>query len=296
MSSAMLVYESPDFEIFTSIRGDAILVESEFNTELSIIGQPSPFYMLRYHRDRLLAAAKQFGWAKAVQALDDSAGLLLLERRLFEHLELDPGNFNVQCPIKVCYISSDHLPAAANHNLPPPQLRALFSPSGHLTITSMPTPPLSLSTLFPTTLPRFVESPTWRIFVSPHSTLATLHTIHKTTFRDSYNSSRSLIPPSPSSDLPDEILLINADGDVMEGSITTPYFWRGGRWITPATSSGGNLGTTRRWALERGLCVEGQVKGGELDIGEGVWLSNGVRGWGWGRIEDLKGESQRVSV
>lgn len=57
-----------------------------------------------------------------------------------------------------------------------------------------------------------------------------------------------------------EVLLVNVmDGSIMEGSITTPYFFRNGRWVTPpvkawyeaGADSGGNDGTSRRWALER---------------------------------------------
>lgn len=75
----------------------------------------------------------------------------------------------------------------------------------------------------------------------------------------------------------------------MEGSITTPYFLRGERWVTPIASQGGNLGTTRRWALETGLCVEAHVARTSVHLGEVVWLSNGVRGWGWGKVEELDG-------
>ena len=71
----------------------------------------------------------------------------------------------------------------------------------------------------------------------------------------------------------------------MEGTFTTPYFFRDGKWVTPAERCGGNLGTTRRWALETGLCVEGIVRAEEVKDGELVWLSNGVRGWGWGKVE-----------
>ena len=73
----------------------------------------------------------------------------------------------------------------------------------------------------------------------------------------------------------------------MEASITTPYFWRAGNWVTPSAVQGGNLGTTRRWALQRGLCVEGTVKRESVSKGERIWLSNGVRGWGWGSVEEL---------
>lgn len=71
----------------------------------------------------------------------------------------------------------------------------------------------------------------------------------------------------------------------MEGSITTPYFARAGKWVTPPAAHGGNIGTTRRWALETGLCSEMAVLRSDVKAGEVVWLSNGVRGWGWGQVE-----------
>lgn len=44
------------------------------------------------------------------------------------------------------------------------------------------------------------------------------------------------------------------------------------------------MGTTRRYALEAGLCVEESVFKDSLSQGELIWLSNGARGWGWGEI------------
>jgi hypothetical protein len=114
--------------------------------------------------------------------------------------------------------------------------------------------------------------------------------------------------------LPDkkEVLLVNEDdGSIMEGSMTTPYFWRDGRWVTPPVSqryspksgSGGQDGTSRRWALERleplprhqerdeltvrcrGVAVESVVTVTSLVDGEECWLSNGVRGFFFGRIK-----------
>ena len=55
--------------------------------------------------------------------------------------------------------------------------------------------------------------------------------------------------------------------------------------MTPRWESGGNQGTTRRWALEQGLATEGIVKVEDLVDQEIVWLSNGVRGFGWGQLD-----------
>ena len=168
----------------------------------------------------------------------------------------------------------------------------------------------------------------YRIFIAPQSTRTprSLFTTHKTDHREHYDRVRVLLPSqrqqkpshqyqrqhqyqyqnqnqhrrnSPqganaASPPKEEILLITTDDNnsgeeaIMEGSITTAYFWRDDRWITP--DSGGHLGVTRRWALESGLCQTGIVKASQVVEGEIVLLSNGVIGFGWGRIEKLKDE------
>ena len=82
-----------------------------------------------------------------------------------------------------------------------------------------------------------------------------------------------------------EVLLRNVSGEITEGTITTPYFYRDGIWVTPKRSCGGNLGTTRRWALMNGLAAEGLIMASSLSNQEVIWLSNGVRGFGWGVLE-----------
>ena len=47
------------------------------------------------------------------------------------------------------------------------------------------------------------------------------------------------------------------------------------------------MGTTRRYALEAGLCIEETVSKESINDKEGIWLSNGARGWGWGKIETM---------
>jgi 4-amino-4-deoxychorismate lyase len=84
----------------------------------------------------------------------------------------------------------------------------------------------------------------------------------------------------------EEVLLHNPSGEITEGSTTTPYFYRGGKWVTPPVHAehGGQRGTTRRWAIRNGLCEEGTVRVESVENGEGVWVSNGVRGFRWGKI------------
>ena len=167
-----------------------------------------------------------------------------------------------------------------------------LSSSGIIDVISSPTPYVTLDALFPLNFnDLFTIPPTFDVFVSPVTTTPSLFTSHKTTNRAQYDEVRSLIPVvSNHSDEQRlrrfaEILLINRNGEIMEGSITTPYLLRAGEWITPSAQCGGNLGTTRRYALEVGLCKEGIIMRESLYAGQKVILSNGVRGFGWGYVE-----------
>ena len=85
----MFSESSPSFSIVTSIRADGSLLYSRENTPLSASGQDdSQLYMLRYHRDRILEAAKTFGWSSAIQVLDRPQGLLHFQNVIYEHLAL----------------------------------------------------------------------------------------------------------------------------------------------------------------------------------------------------------------
>jgi len=147
------------------------------------------YYLLEYHRDRMLAAAHDFGWDLVAQKFAGPDGLRCLEILLDDHVR---GKW-----------SGESIPTIDT----PLKLRILLSKA------------------------------------------------------------------------------VNQEGEITEGSITTPYFFRNGHWITPRASCGGNIGTTRRWAIQQGLCIEGVVNIEEVKVGETVWLSNGVRGFGWGVVE-----------
>ncbi|KAL2023782.1 hypothetical protein VTK56DRAFT_1049 [Thermocarpiscus australiensis] len=185
------------------------------------------------------------------------------------------------------------------------RVRISITSDGELGISATPVPETPLTNLFPQRLPNPGEdqdneengnipskSPEYEVLVDGLGTTRSEHTHFKTTKRNVYDGARQRARIS----LPDkkEVLLINqANGAVMEGSVTTVYFWRGGRWATPAVSkgyspekgSGGQDGTTRRWALEKGLAVEDTILAESLTDGEECWLSNGVRGFFFGRVK-----------
>lgn len=64
------------FQLFTSIRYDPLLLTSDENSRqyLNFI-TPSPFYMLAYHRDRMVEAAQHFDFHQVEKRLQDGKAL-----------------------------------------------------------------------------------------------------------------------------------------------------------------------------------------------------------------------------
>ncbi len=134
--------------------------------------------------------------------------------------------------------------------------------------------------LFPSSFgrPDAVPPTEWTVVVDVQPTEVCESTMYKTSNRAPYARPR-VSASIPDLQTPKEVLLFNPEGAILDGSQSTPYFYRNGRWVVPSSSSGGQQGVTRRWALENGLAVEGTVSRGSLRAGEIVWLSNGV--WGF---------------
>ncbi|MCJ1254080.1 hypothetical protein MMC24_001894 [Lignoscripta atroalba] len=284
-----------EFEILTSIRCGGIVDSCIENNDFGYHSlEKTKYYMFRYHRDRMLAAAQAFGWDKVAAMLRDDAGMEFIDRILESHINEKLGYQISETPLKLRLSITKDLATAVL----PTQI-----------------PEMPVDNLFPNILPTTISNEVprhWFIYLYPNAITPSLFTKHKTTRRSHYDQARGLIStftahrqrqqqptPAPESETTDEdntamsirpqqqteVLLQNPEGEIMEGTFTTPYFFRDGKWVTPAERCGGNLGTTRRWALETGLCVEGIVRAEEVKDGELVWLSNGVRGWGWGKVE-----------
>jgi 4-amino-4-deoxychorismate lyase len=65
-----------EFQLFTSLRYDPLLLKSDENSR-SILNfvAPSPFYMLAYHRDRMVEAAQHFDFFEVEKKLKDGKAL-----------------------------------------------------------------------------------------------------------------------------------------------------------------------------------------------------------------------------
>jgi 4-amino-4-deoxychorismate lyase len=137
--------------------------------------------------------------------------------------------------------------------------------------------------LFPTTLDLNKQSPAlqtpiFKAVLDVLPTRTTTFTRDKTHYRTMYNYARQCAGIQSYQDAK-EVVLFNRDNQVMDGSITTPYFYRNGRWTTPHQDCGGQQGTTRRWALDQGICHADTIDISSIKHNEIIWLSNGVKGF-----------------
>ena len=79
------------FDIISTIRYDPLLIHTEENTRVNatinstLAEIPTPFYMPSYHRDRMLASAKAFGWNAS--PLEGPEGFEKFLDLLQDHLE-----------------------------------------------------------------------------------------------------------------------------------------------------------------------------------------------------------------
>ncbi|KAI2625914.1 aminotransferase [Hypoxylon sp. NC1633] len=264
-----------NFQIFTSMRYDPLLLRAPSRgfTDIGWNQNPSPFYMLDLHRDRMLRAATHWNWKAAVAAISGEDGLERLHvflRSVTSQLGDGPSRLMI-------ILAQDGTLDHQISSLPGTYLNNLFP--GYLPGPD-PEKPVEVGERIPP-----MQDPIYQILLDGQKTSRSEFTHYKTTSRDMYNNARKRSQLSPG-DMK-EVLLINDEGHIMEGTISTPYFWREGKWVTPPVSkrfdsshgSGGNDGVTRRWALERNLAVEQVVFADSLVDGEECWISNGLRGF-----------------
>lgn len=233
----------PDFQLFSSLRFDPLLLQSTENKSLwpDVESGPSglsPFYMLPYHRDRMLQAAQHFGWDKAVSRIQGAEGLK--------------------------YVLSALESVIDQKETSSLRVRTVLDNNGDVVVETSPTPTVPYTNLFPRSLPApgSLDShnepgaaqrvPKWVLLIDPQRTTPSPYTTYKTTSRDMYTLARERAGIENMADTKEVFIISNQTGEVMEGSLTSVFFWRGGRWVTPPVSSGGQAGTTRRWLLEKG--------------------------------------------
>ena len=254
VGDALDVAASRDFYIFTSY-----LWSNHLDSQR--VTHYGNHYYLPYHRDRLVSAAQALGWANVVSFLRGDTGLDRLSSVVEEHLNnvCDAKLTNVKRKIKVCIYRDTRFHVEST----------TIAPTDAMNIFPLP---VDLNQAIP-----FACRCVVRLDVEPTPT--SLFTAHKTSERGPYDRARSTAdivhqPPTNA-----EILLFNFQNQIMECSLSTPYFRRNGRWVTPPLSSGGHAGVTRRLSLERVFCEEQVVLVESLRHEEAIWISNAVRGF-----------------
>lgn len=117
--------------------------------------------------------------------------------------------------------------------------------------------------------------PVLHVHLDTQSTTSSLFTSNKTTSRAHYEAARSRVGLKDRNE-PQEVILYNENGEVMEGSFRNVAFWRDGGWVSPANSSGGLPGTVRRWLIEQDLLKVGVIHKEDIHPGDCVLLTNGI--------------------
>lgn len=265
-------YFGPPDEVATpyvnaTVRYDPLLVHSAENTAASF-KRPCPFYLLEHQWTRLQVARWSVlpgGQAKPSDACST------------------PANFLRGLLAAVHHWQQTHADDVDKSRTLRVRIRSYVG--GRITTEIVPTMIKPVNALFPKCfyVPQLDETTPWTVRLDNQPTEISETTMYKTSDRTWYGRARAAAGIMTLTATA-EVLLYNTDDDILDGSQTTPYFYRNGRWVTPVSTSGGQQGTTRRWALEHGLCVEDVVPKPSMLDGECVWMSNAVQGFFWAKF------------
>lgn len=140
-----------------------------------------------------------------------------------------------------------------------------------LTLSEEGSPTVTVSELGPGSTPevmRYVVSPTPLNSANPFL-------YHKTTRRELYDDEWRKYHEEAGSD---EVIYLNEDGDLAEGSRTSIFVKKDGVLVTPPLTAGLLPGTLRAELIASGRAVEGRLRIEDLQTADTCYLGNSVRG------------------
>jgi para-aminobenzoate synthetase/4-amino-4-deoxychorismate lyase len=142
----------------------------------------------------------------------------------------------------------------------PHRVRLLLARSGDLRVETEP----------------FEERPRpWRVAIAPGSFPSLdVFAFHKTTFRSRYDAAREAAPSGI-----DEVLLVNEQGELTEGTRTNIFLQFDGGWMTPPREAGLLAGVFRESLLRSRQVREATLYPRDLARANFVRLGNALRGW-----------------
>ena len=97
---------------------------------------------------------------------------------------------------------------------------------------------------------------------------------HKTSWRVAMDEERAMWTRKGC----DEVVYLNENGDLAEGSLSNIFAGRDGRLLTPPLDSGALDGCLRRELLDAGECAEARLTPADLALADVVYLGNSLRG------------------
>ncbi|MGB0798758.1 MAG: aminotransferase class IV family protein [Planktomarina sp.] len=121
----------------------------------------------------------------------------------------------------------------------------------------------------------FAPAPqSWKIMVSrDRLTSSDPWLAHKTTQRDRYDQARAALPRHV-----DEMIFMNQDNAVCEGTITNVFLERDGMLLTPPLSAGALPGVLRRALIEGGTARVATLTMSDLKASKTIFCGNSLRG------------------
>lgn len=157
-----------------------------------------------------------------------------------------------------------HALAAAAGGPMPLRVRLTLSRAGEARCTSHPFQPIALGAVWTLRIARTrldADDPLIR---------------HKTSRRDVYQAARLEFTPAEA----DEVILVNHQGRLCEGTITNLFLDRGdgGPLLTPALANGLLPGVLRGELIEQGRAVEADLLPHDLAIAKSIFVGNSLRG------------------
>lgn len=273
------IIEAPGFRIITTLR---YVLFNRHDVAKSLWGvhewKREDSKLLCLHRRRLRDAAQACSWTQACLKPDsdeDGRGLLTaIEQAIASHQSEPREGCIRDIRVRVLVDQSGQMEVEAVPMGSEKSLEALTNDAFHQLPPSLPLSPELCQS----------HCPCSTVYVDSTPTLTSIFTAHKTTFRQPYDLARSRAGIVHTAPVNAEVLLFNQRHEITEASVSTPYFFREGRWVTPTSTSGGMFSVTKMKALQGGFCSEDLVSLSDLVDGEMIWLSNAVRGFFPGRI------------
>lgn len=243
-----------------------------------LYAQPSPFFLLPNHFDRLRTAAALHGWQDTLTSLSWSSFQSTCNCAVQEYDGPAKGG-----PLKVRSLVYPFIYSFLILFL---QLRLVLHRAGTITVTITPVSPLTADPMLaahisPSTdyLHPSLGDPI-ALFLDKSATPSSPFTSTKTTNRGHYQAARARFG-LPDAGGPADVILWNTNGMITETSVRNLAFFRHCRWVTPHDSTGCLPGVMRRQLLEQGLVLtddRGLLSRDNVRDGELVIVFNAVEG------------------